>query len=114
MDVSELIVENNIKIDIELSAIADEQQKAGKKDLSNFVLPRSTKAMSNLLENTWKMESASKKVFRSKQTCIEVIHEHSHIERAGSCSEEWLNCVLEVLQELKNESSMFHYCSLYS
>ena len=114
LDVSELIVENNIKIEIELFAIADEQQKTGKKDLSNFALPRSTKALSDLLENTWKMESASKKVFRSKQTCIEVIHEHFHIGCADSYSEEWLNCVLEVLQDLKNESSIFHYCSPYS
>ena len=34
-------------------------------------------ASSDLLENTWKMESARKKVFSSKQTRMEVIHEHS-------------------------------------
>ena len=51
LDVSEFIVENNIKSETELFAIADEQKKVGKKDLSNFVLPRSTKALSDLLEN---------------------------------------------------------------
>ena len=99
MDVSEFMVENNIKIETELFAIAAEQKKAGKKDLANFVLLCSTNALSHLLENTWEMESGSKKGFCSKQTSMEVIHEHSHGRCADSCSEEWLNCALEVLQE---------------
>ena len=49
------MVENNIKSETELFAIADEQKKAGKKDLANFVLSRPTKAISDLLENTRKM-----------------------------------------------------------
>ena len=75
------------------------RKKAGKKDLANFVLPHSTNALSYLLENTWKMESASKKIFYSKQTRMELIHEHSHGRCADSFSEEWSNCALEVLQE---------------
>ena len=98
LDVSEFMIENNIKSETELFAIADEQKKAGKKDLANFVLPRSTNALTDLLENTWKTESASKKVFCSKQIRMEMIHEHSHGRCANSCSEEWLNCALEVLQ----------------
>ena len=47
--------ENNIKSETELFVIADEQKKAGKKDLENFVLSRPTKAISDLLENTRKM-----------------------------------------------------------
>ena len=99
LDVLEFMVENSIKSETELFAIVDKQKKAGKKDLANFVLRRSTNALSYLLENTWKMESVSKKVFCSKQTCIEAIHEHSHRRCADSCGEEWLNCALEVLQE---------------
>ena len=62
------MVENDIKSEAELFAIADEQKKAGKKDLANFVLSRSTKGLSDLLENTRKLESGSKKVFCLKQT----------------------------------------------
>ena len=54
------MVDNDIKSEIELVAIADEQKKAGKKDLANFALSRLTKALSDLLKKTWKMESASK------------------------------------------------------
>ena len=74
MDASEFMVENNVKMETELFAIADELKKAGKKDLANFVLSCSTKALSDLLKNTWKMESASKNVFCSKQTRMDVIH----------------------------------------
>ena len=52
MDTSGFMVENNTKSETELLAIADEQKKAREKDLSNFVLPRSTKALGELLENT--------------------------------------------------------------
>ena len=44
------MVENNIKIETEFFTIADEQRKAGKKDLAYFVLPRSTNVLSDLLE----------------------------------------------------------------
>ena len=93
------MVENNIKNEIELFSIADEKKKEGKKDLANFVSSRSTKALSDLLENTWKMESAIKKCSCSKQTHMEVISEHSLGRCADSSSGVWLNCALEVLQE---------------
>ena len=64
-----------------------------------FYLAQWTHWMTYLKICTWKMESASKNVFCSKQTRIEVIHEHSHGRCVDSCSEEWLNCALEVLQE---------------
>ena len=99
LDVSEFMVENNIKSETGLFTIADEQKKAGKKDLAKFVLSRPVKALTDLLENTWKMESASIKVFCSKQTPAEVIREHSHGRCADFCSREWLNCASQVLQE---------------
>ena len=44
--------------------IANEQKTGeGGKDVANFVLSLSTKALSDLFENTDKMESASKKSF---------------------------------------------------
>ena len=55
--------ENNIKSEIELFPIADERKKTGRKDLANFVLYRSTKALRGLFENTEKIESASNKRF---------------------------------------------------
>ena len=67
MDVSEFMVENNIKSETELFAIADEQKKAEKKDLANFVLSRSTKAIGDLLENNRKMGGLQAKTFFTQQ-----------------------------------------------
>ena len=53
-------------------------------DLANFVLSRSMKALSDLLEKTSKMGFTSKTVFYSKQICMEVVHEHSH-RRCEDC-----------------------------
>ena len=53
LDLSEFMVENNIKSETELFAITDEQKKAEKKDLANFVLLCRTKALSELLENIY-------------------------------------------------------------
>ena len=55
--------ENNIKSETKLFAIADEQKKAGEKDLANFALSRSTKAINDLLENTRKMGYLQAKTF---------------------------------------------------
>ena len=88
-----------IRSETELFATADEQKKAEEKDLKSFPLSRSTKALSDLLENTWKMESTSKKFFRSKQTRMKVIYEHSHGRCMNSYSGDWLKRASEVLQE---------------
>ena len=55
--------ENNIKSETELFAIADEQKKAGKKDLANFVLSSSMKALSDLLENPRRMGGLQAETF---------------------------------------------------
>ena len=63
-----------------------------------------TKALSDLLEDTWrskKMGSASKKVFvQNKPAWKWLMSIPMHHGRCiESCSGEWLNCALEVLQE---------------
>ena len=67
LDVLEFMVENNIKSETELFAIVDEQKKAGKKDLANFLLSCSTKAISDLLKNTRKMGGLQAKTFFTQQ-----------------------------------------------
>ena len=57
------MVENNIKSETKLFAIADKQKKTEQKDLANFLLSRSTKAISDLLENARKMGGLQAKTF---------------------------------------------------
>ena len=58
MDVSEFLVENNIKTETELFAQAHQQKEAGQKELANFVMNRSSKSIQDLIASTWKMQSA--------------------------------------------------------
>ena len=58
-----------------------------------------SKSVKWLFWKYWKTKSASRNVSLSKQTCMEVIREHSHENRADSCNGKWLNCALAVLQE---------------
>ena len=46
----------------------------------------------------WSLQA--KNAFSSKQSRMEVIHEHFHGRCGDACSGEWLKCALEVLQEM--------------
>ena len=74
-DVREFLVENQLKNSTQLFAKANEQKQVGKTDLASSVLSRSSKALNDLIENTWAMESAVEKVARSNVTCIEIKRE---------------------------------------
>ena len=71
------MVGNHIKTETELFAKADEQRRAGKKYLANFVMSHSTKQLGDLLSNTWKMQAASSKIARRAVTRMDVIREGS-------------------------------------
>ena len=62
LDVSEFLIKHNIKSDTALFAKAHEQKEAGKKDLAHFVMSRSSKALQNVIQNTWKMHTLSEKL----------------------------------------------------
>ena len=93
------MVKNNVKSQTKLCSIVNEFKKAGKRDLANFVLSHLMKALSGLLENTWKMESISKKICRSRQTHMEMINKHSRESCADSCNGKLLKYAFEVFQE---------------
>ena len=81
-------MENKIKSETVLFATTDEEKKVGKKELPNFTLSRPMKALNYLIENTCKIKLASKHVFSSKQTHMEVIRVRSHERCTNSCNGE--------------------------
>ena len=54
IDISEILVANNIKTEEDLMAKAQEQFAEGKKGLKKFVLGKSPKALQDLITTTWK------------------------------------------------------------
>ena len=98
LDVSEFLVANDIKCEIELFAKASEQKDAGKKDLANFLVSRSPKLLQDLIATTWKMQSAMKQIQRKSQSRMEVIRKHASEECVSGCKGDWLECAQEVLR----------------
>lgn len=107
LDVSEFITENNIRSDTELLAKACEQQKAGKKDLAQFLLSHSSKSLGELIANTWKLQEASAKLERQTKSRMEILQAHADYECIEGCNGEWLNCATEVLRNNHVHPIMF-------
>ena len=97
--VSEFLIENNLKSTTHLFAKANEQKRAGKTDLANFVLSRSSKALNDLIDNTWAMETASETTDRvrgaAKGDC------------ALGCDDQWLVMAKQVLRSNRHHEIVF-------
>ena len=100
-DVSEFMVENNIRTDIELFAAAHKQKSNGKTDLANFVLNRSPKAVQDLIANTWKMQAAVTKISDKTVARMDKIKNCAAENCVEGCNGAWFECAIEVLTDNK-------------
>ena len=106
-DVSEFLVGNSIKTPTELFAKANEQKKAGKTDLANFILSRSYKSLNDLIDNTWAMEGASAKIARSDVIRMDIIRKNSTSECIDNCDGLWFEMAVQVLRNNKVHPYVF-------
>ena len=83
LDVSDFIVQNKIKTQTQLLAIANIQKEEGKKDLGSFVFSRTSKSLDELISQTWKMQNAQITLERQRKCRMDIIQEVS----SGSCAE---------------------------
>ena len=67
-EVTEIIVEKNVKSLVELQALAYQQRKEGKTDLVEFPVNRMPRAVADKLNTAWEIENAAEKLARSKKT----------------------------------------------
>ena len=100
-DVSEFMVKNQIKTDTQLFAEAHKQKDDGKTELANFVLNRSTKAIQDLLANTWKMQEAVTKLSRRNISRMDTLHNCMSEDCVEGCNGAWLECATQVLTQNK-------------
>ena len=98
LEVAEFLVEHNIKNDTQLFAEAHSQKSAGKKDLANFLLCRSSKAINDLIDNTWRMESAQTELDRANVPRMDVLMNCSMQECLNECNGVWGELARQVLQ----------------
>ena len=98
LEVSDFIAANQVKDYTELLAFAEAQKNEGKKELANFILSRSNKAVEELIKNTWLMKNAQAKIDRGKKPRMQLVRETYSSECVAGCDLQWINCALEVLK----------------
>ncbi|CAB4002475.1 hypothetical protein DSY43_02735, partial [Paramuricea clavata] len=109
IDVSEFIVANDIRSDSELMVVAKTRHSEGEKDLYKFIINKSSKSLSELLDMTWKMNDASKNVQRAKESRISILRAHLESECLPLCNGEWLVCAKQVLHQ--NGINLYYFAS---
>ena len=95
---SEIIVDKGIKSLTELQALAYVQKQEGKTDLVEFLINRSPRVVSDVLNSAWEIENATQKLAQSKKTRMELLQEASTGECIEGCNGQWLRCALEILE----------------
>ena len=66
-EVGEFLVKNNIHQDTDLFYEANKTKEDTQTDLAAFLLSRSSKALNDLIENTWEMQNAKASMEHEKQ-----------------------------------------------
>ena len=98
LEVSDFISENHISNSTELFAVANDRKVDGQRDLANFVLSRTTKALEELISNTYRLENSAKELLRANTSRMELLREKSLGECVVNCEKIWLTSAVEVLQ----------------
>ena len=65
---------------MELQALAYTQKREGKEDLMDFIIGRSHKAVSELLETTWKIKEAGEKIARTHKSRVKILQDAGNEE----------------------------------
>ena len=98
---SDFLIKHSIKNTTQLFSLAKTRKDDGQTDLASFVLSRSSKNISELIENTWKMEQAGSEVEREAWSRIDLLDKAIKCDCIEGCNRIWLKCALEVLQNNK-------------
>jgi hypothetical protein len=105
--VGKTIIEKGIKSDVELMALAKQQDDEGKTDLAQFIYNQPPKKLNDLIATAWKMETAVTILERrniSRMSVVEATLEESCVDR---CDMIWINSAKEVLRNNKVNAYVF-------
>ena len=72
-DLSEIIVQKEIKTRTELLALAQDQKKEGKNDVAEFIFKRGDRVVSEIINTAWEMTRANEQLERSKKSRIDIL-----------------------------------------
>ena len=102
VEVSEFMLEKNIKDESQWLAITKERHELGEKDLYCFVVNKTPKSTSDLVKTTWHIHSDPEIICREKTTNTDAV---KALLLSGECvpqvDGEWLRYAKEVLKQNK-------------
>ncbi len=78
-------------------------------DVANFIMSKSSKVLNELIDKTWKMQTANEKLELEKKSRVNILDEKLADDCSPGCNKLWLKCFLEVLR--KNEAHLFVYAA---
>ena len=99
-----VIIENNIKKDLELCNYAKRQMKAGDVEFARYVLGKDERSRTSLLKTAWKMENAESDLERCNKTRMELLTDALNGPCVDGCSRSWLGAALDNL--IRNKISV--------
>lgn len=88
-DVAKFLVQNEIKTDVELMSVANQRQSEGESDIYSFILNKSPKSLSDLINVTWKMHNAPAQLIREQKDRMTVILENKNNPCVEGCEGMW-------------------------
>jgi len=107
-DVTQLIQSRDITSRLELVALAVQQNRAGKSNLSEFIANRGERAIEDALQLAKEFTEAEAQLARSKTGRLDLLEEAYKGDCASECSERWLRCATALIE---NGILLNHFCS---
>lgn len=96
-EVSEIVVEKEIKNVTELQALAYQQKREGKTDLAEFIVNRAPRVFADIVNTAWEMEEVYARLQRSRKTRVQLLHEVGESDCVRGCDGQWRLCAEEIL-----------------
>lgn len=95
---SEIVRAKNLKTKVQLLSFVEKQRAEGKHDMAEFVVNRSQKSVSDIMETTWAMARAPQDLERSRLHRITILEKTLDGECVEGCRATWLAQAEDVLQ----------------
>ena len=106
-DVAKFIVDNNLFTDQDLLSAAKERQAEGLPDIYNFILNKNTKALSDLVTMTWKLQNAPEVNERRSMDRMQLVLSYLDKPCVDGCNGDWIEAAVEVL--MNNDINVFTF-----
>lgn len=108
LEVSKVLISDKIKTESELMRLALHRSQNGEHDLQSFLLNKTPRAISDLINTTWKIHYSEDVVQRERKSRMVLIREAAQGQCVQNCqNKDWLKCAREILTN--NEVNVFYF-----